>query len=61
MKAQAAIYPDENGELIMDDIILDAPQNDEMLVRIVATGICHTDLGMMSPDSFVPLPIVLGH
>lgn len=61
MKARAAIYPDEHGNLILDDIHLDSPRNDEILVRILATGICHTDLGMMGENSFVPLPIVLGH
>lgn len=61
MKVQAAIYPDPNGDLIIDEVTLEEPRCDELLVRIVAGGICHTDLGMMSPDAFVPLPIVLGH
>jgi aryl-alcohol dehydrogenase len=44
----------------IEAVELDAPRPDELLVRIVATGICHTDLhahqGRLSP-----LPIVLGH
>src|SRR5579883_1574110 len=33
---------------------------DELLVRLVATGMCHADIGMIANPS-VPKPIVLGH
>jgi aryl-alcohol dehydrogenase len=38
-----------------------APQDDEVLVRIVATGLCHTDLIIRDQYYPVPLPLVLGH
>jgi aryl-alcohol dehydrogenase len=37
------------------------PRDLEILVRVVATGICHTDIGMRKPVFPVPQPIVLGH
>jgi len=37
------------------------PRNDEVLVRIVATGLCHTDLIVRDQYYPVPLPAVLGH
>ncbi|MCF7695829.1 NAD(P)-dependent alcohol dehydrogenase [Mycetohabitans sp. B2] len=37
------------------------PQGDEVLVRVVATGLCHTDLIMRDQYYPVPLPAVLGH
>ena len=37
------------------------PRSDEVLVRIVATGLCHTDLIVRDQYYPVPLPIVLGH
>ncbi|MCF2133746.1 MULTISPECIES: NAD(P)-dependent alcohol dehydrogenase [Burkholderiaceae] len=37
------------------------PQGDEVLVRVVATGLCHTDLIMRDQHYPVPLPAVLGH
>ncbi len=40
---------------------LDEPRDNEILVRVVATGVCHTDLGMRDSPSRVPRPIVLGH
>ena len=41
---------------------LDGPRDDEVLVRIEAVGLCHTDLGVAAgylPD--LPFPVVLGH
>ena len=38
-----------------------APRSDEVLVRVVATGLCHTDLIVRDQYYPVPLPAVLGH
>lgn len=38
-----------------------APQHDEVLVRVIATGLCHTDLIARDQYYPVPLPAVLGH
>ena len=40
---------------------LDEPRDDEILVRLVATGVCHTDMAMRDQIFPVPQPIVLGH
>jgi len=42
----------------LESLSLDAPRPDELRVRLVACGICHTDL--FAPQ-LVPLPAVLGH
>jgi aryl-alcohol dehydrogenase len=39
---------------------LQIPREDEVLVKVVATGICQTDLAMHA-SSRVPKPVVLGH
>jgi len=44
----------------LEQVDLEAPRDDEMLVRIVATGVCHTDLHE-HPGRHAPHPIVLGH
>lgn len=61
MQVKAAIYRGGTGPLDMTGVDLDGPRPHELLVRITACGICHTDLGMMSDEPFVPVPIVLGH
>jgi aryl-alcohol dehydrogenase len=43
------------------DVELDEPRPNEALVRIVAAGLCHTDLGVASGALPFPLPGVLGH
>lgn len=45
----------------LDDATLRAPRGDEVLVRVVATGLCHTDLIVRDQYYPVPLPAVLGH
>ncbi len=47
---------------IIEDAELDEPRADEVRIRIVATGICHTDLACHDGAGVpIPRPIVLGH
>ena len=45
----------------MEEVELDEPQNGEILVRIVASGFCHTDEAVQHQFIPTPLPAVLGH
>ncbi len=58
MQITAAVTRDTTSPPHLEILSLDEPRPDELLVRIVAAGICHTDL---SAPQFVPLPLVLGH
>ncbi len=51
----------EKGTFELGDAVLDAPRDDEVLVRMVAAGLCHTDLVVRDQLYPVPLPVVLGH
>ena len=61
MKVQAAVLHAPQQELKIETLDLEAPRADEILVRLVATGICHTDISMLARPFPVPQPIVLGH
>ncbi|HEY3280965.1 MAG TPA: zinc-binding dehydrogenase [Armatimonadota bacterium] len=62
MKAKAAIFVEERKPLVIDEITVDGPREGEVLVKLTATGICHTDLHEMSGNANNPLmPAVLGH
>lgn len=61
MKIKAAVARTVNGEFNIEDISLAEPRDDEILVKIVATGICHTDISIVQQILPLPLPIVLGH
>ena len=51
----------EQGSFDLAPAYLDQPRDDEVVVRVVATGLCHTDLVVRDQVYPVPLPIVLGH
>ncbi len=61
MRTTVAIVEEQGGDFVLDEVDLDGPRADEVLVRIVATGLCHTDLtlrGFLPPEMF---PNVFGH
>jgi aryl-alcohol dehydrogenase len=59
MQIRAAVAG-SNGKLSMQELTLDAPRAHEMLVRIVACGICRLDVAMIGSPR-VSKPAVLGH
>ncbi len=62
MKITAAVVPARSAPFELQSLDLAGPQADEVLVRIVASGMCHTDLH--ARDGYfpnLPYPIVCGH
>ena len=47
--------------LVIEDVELDAPGKGEVLVRIRAAGLCHSDLSVIDGNRPRPMPMVLGH
>jgi Zn-dependent alcohol dehydrogenase len=43
-KIGAAVLRKKSGPLKIESLEMEGPREDEVLVRIVATGICHTDI-----------------
>jgi aryl-alcohol dehydrogenase len=58
---KAAIVREKGGAMLIEDVRIGEPADDEVLVRVVATGICHTDLSVRDQLLPMPLPAVLGH
>jgi len=61
MQIKAALSRVTGQPLQLETLELSPLRDDEILVRVAATGICHTDIGMRDSASRVPRPIVLGH
>jgi aryl-alcohol dehydrogenase len=61
MRVTAAVMEGKSGTFTLDSLDLDDPQPDEVLVRIAATGICHTDLHARDGYFQMPYPAVYGH
>ncbi len=59
--AQAAVCLGAGKPLEIQDVQLDDLRPDELCVRMVACGVCHTDLAVMHQQLPIPLPAVLGH
>ena len=62
MQITAAVARAKNAPLSIEEVSLSEPRADEVLVRLVAAGICHTDISMRDHLIYpVPHPVVLGH
>src|SRR6476646_2259644 len=51
----------ESKPLSVETIDLDGPGPGEVLVRIAAAGLCHSDLSVINGDRPRPMPMALGH
>lgn len=62
IKSKAAIAWGPNQPLSVEEVDVMLPRKGEVLVRIVATGVCHTDAFTMSgQDPEGIFPVILGH
>lgn len=58
---KAAVIREEGSAFTLEDLKLGAPGPLEVVVRVVAAGMCHTDLIIRDQYYPTPLPVVLGH
>ena len=72
MQTRAAILWDKNQDWSVEEIELDPPQAGEVLIKLVGSGLCHSDEHLRTGDMVVPqetadalglkqFPIIGGH
>ncbi|MBC7428272.1 MAG: S-(hydroxymethyl)glutathione dehydrogenase/class III alcohol dehydrogenase [Bacteriovorax sp.] len=62
MKIRAAVAWKPNAPLSIEEVDLEGPKKGEVLIKVVATGVCHTDAYTLSGmDSEGLFPVILGH
>lgn len=61
MEINAAVIFETSGKFSLQQLEIDTPREKEVLVRIVGSGVCHTDLAARDQHIPVPLPGVFGH
>jgi aryl-alcohol dehydrogenase len=61
MQIRAAVVRQKSAPFVVENLTLEAPRKDEVLVKIVGVGVCHTDMVVRDQGYPVPLPLVLGH
>ena len=58
---KAAVFREMGVAMEIEEISIAKPIGREVLVRLEAVGVCHTDLHVLTGDLPFPLPAVLGH
>ena len=61
MQIKAAVLNQQNKDLDLEDVILDDPKSNEVLIKTVASGICHSDIEFQDGGFPIKLPVILGH
>lgn len=61
-EGKAAILVKPGEDAVIETVVVDSPGPGEVLVKILASGVCHTDLTVKNlKGNGMPFPIVLGH
>jgi S-(hydroxymethyl)glutathione dehydrogenase / alcohol dehydrogenase len=58
---KAAVFYGPKQPLVIEDVEIDKPLDREVLLRTVASGVCHSDLHFVDGYYSFPAPAVLGH
>ena len=61
MKARAAILFEAGKKFDLREVEVEPPRSGEVLIKMAAAGICHSDLHVMTGHLAAPLPAILGH
>jgi S-(hydroxymethyl)glutathione dehydrogenase/alcohol dehydrogenase len=59
--SKAVVYREGNDSVVIEEIEVRSPKRDEVLVRMAACGVCHSDLSATNGTIPIPPPLVLGH
>src|SRR5471032_635277 len=60
-KAKAVIARQMNAPVVVEEIEVDSPRRDEIMIKLAACGVCHSDLSAINGTIAMPLPVILGH
>lgn len=61
MKIRAAVLEQTGGPITVCELELSPPGSEEVLVRLHASGVCHSDWNAVDGTAETPCPTVLGH
>ena len=61
MQMKAAILQEPNTPFRIETVELDPPKAGEVLIKVAAAGICHSDWHVVEGLSYFPMPIICGH
>jgi S-(hydroxymethyl)glutathione dehydrogenase/alcohol dehydrogenase len=60
-KAKAVVCREVNQPVVVEEILVDPPQRGEVMIKLAACGVCHSDLSATNGTIPFPTPVILGH
>jgi len=61
MKTRAAVVYEHNQPVVVEELELDDPGPNEVLIRTAASGVCHSDLSVVTGAIYYDAAVALGH
>lgn len=61
MKIQAAVLYEPKTPFVIEELTLQEPRDGEVLVKVAACGVCHSDYHLVAGTTQHPMPVVCGH
>ena len=61
MKTRAAVVYEHDAPVVVESLTLDDPKDNEVLLRMGASGVCHSDLSIVNGTIYYAPPVALGH
>lgn len=61
MKTNAAVVVEPGKPIEIEELTLDGPRENEILIKYLYGGLCHSDVHIAIGDTLARLPMVLGH
>jgi S-(hydroxymethyl)glutathione dehydrogenase/alcohol dehydrogenase len=60
-QGKAVICRELNKPVVVEDVTVESPRRDEVMIKMKACGVCHSDLSATNGTIPMPPPLVLGH
>ncbi|MBK6631681.1 MAG: Zn-dependent alcohol dehydrogenase [Betaproteobacteria bacterium] len=60
-RAKAVICREINQPVVVEDIEVESPRRGEVMIKLAACGVCHSDYSVTTGTIPFPPPVVLGH
>ena len=60
-RGKAVVAHEANRPVVVEPIEVESPRRDEIMVKVAACGVCHSDLSAINGTIAAPLPMILGH
>ena len=60
-KARAVICREAHQPVVVEEIEVDSPGPEEVMIKLAACGVCHSDFSATNGTIDYPLPLILGH